>query len=289
MAQCSVAFDAFVAGTSSSSYSITTTKPNELIMIAYNGWPSPGNGPVKVDGNAACKIKTAFDNNNSGIAETYAYAAAAAGVHNIVCTEPNYSSPYFLNSAASFYVNGCTLTCANVVNSDTAWRNCITGGCVQKTINVATANSMIFCNAENNNGLGTSYPFTWTGATNLTDLHVGNGIESSQAYKFAAATGNYTVKACNAAPNNNGCGGLALVLAVIKPCSPCVLPVQLDKFECGPGNGSIELNWSTVTEINSNHFNLERSFDGVNFSTVATLKAAGNASNPTSYTFTDFG
>lgn len=289
-AQCgTVLRDAAVAGVSTAAFAITTTQPNELIMIAYNGWSTPGLGPVTVDGNAACHINTAFDNNNSGIAETYAYAAAAAGVHNIVCTEPNYSSPYYLNSAASFYVSGQKLACCSVITSDTAWRKCITGGTIFQTINVTIANSMIYCNAENNNGNGTSYPFSWTNATFQTNLHVGNGIESSQAWKAAAATGAYTITASNLAPNNNGCGGLALVLAVISCNSACPLPVELQKFECSPGNGAIKLDWATATEENSSHFNVQRSADGVNFTTIATVKAAGEAVNPTMYSYTDKG
>lgn len=97
-AQCygTVMLDQSSTGNGSNTFTITTTNPNELIMIAYDGWPSPGAGPITVDGNPATHIQTAFDGVNSGVAETYAYSAPAAGVHNIVCTEPPlFFSLYF--------------------------------------------------------------------------------------------------------------------------------------------------------------------------------------------------
>ena len=46
-AQCSqVTLDASVVSSNSNTYNINTTNANELIMISYNGWNGPGNGPV---------------------------------------------------------------------------------------------------------------------------------------------------------------------------------------------------------------------------------------------------
>ncbi|HEY1645578.1 MAG TPA: hypothetical protein VGF75_04325, partial [Candidatus Saccharimonadales bacterium] len=154
-AQChdTVHYDASAGANGSSTFNITTANPNELIMIAYDGWPSPGTGPVKVDGNSATHIATGFDNNNSGIAETYGYIAPAAGTHTIVCTEPSYSSPYYLNFAAAFYQTGnlplsipspaslCLHTDSNIT--------CITGGKVTGVISVSVPGTMIYCNWEN--------------------------------------------------------------------------------------------------------------------------------------------
>ncbi len=49
-----------VGNAGNTSFSITTTNPNELIMIAYNGWNGPAQDPVTVDGFNATHIKYCF-------------------------------------------------------------------------------------------------------------------------------------------------------------------------------------------------------------------------------------
>jgi hypothetical protein len=49
----------------------------------------------------------------------------------------------------------------------------------------------------------------------------------------------------------------------------------------------IALNWFTLTEINSSHFELERSKDGLQFEKIAQAQAAGNSNNRRDYAHTD--
>ncbi len=49
----------------------------------------------------------------------------------------------------------------------------------------------------------------------------------------------------------------------------------------------IALNWFTLTEINSSHFELERSKDGVLFEKIAHAQAAGNSNSRRDYAYTD--
>jgi hypothetical protein len=49
----------------------------------------------------------------------------------------------------------------------------------------------------------------------------------------------------------------------------------------------IALNWFTLTEINSSHFELERSKDGVQFEKTAQTPAAGNSNSRRDYAYTD--
>jgi len=77
-AQCygTIHYDQSSSANGNSSFSISTTFCNELILISYDGWTGPGAGPVKVDGNAATHINTANVNlltPSSGAAEVYAY------------------------------------------------------------------------------------------------------------------------------------------------------------------------------------------------------------------------
>lgn len=65
------------------------------------------------------------------------------------------------------------------------------------------------------------------------------------------------------------------------------LPVKLISFE-GMNHGTYNvLNWKTAEEINSKQYVVERSFDGIIFSVIGTIQAAGNSSGTKSYSFTD--
>ncbi len=65
------------------------------------------------------------------------------------------------------------------------------------------------------------------------------------------------------------------------------LPVKLISFS-GRLNGSkVDLNWVTANELNTKHFEVERSADGLRFSKLATVTAKGNSNSPTSYDLVD--
>jgi hypothetical protein len=48
-----------------------------------------------------------------------------------------------------------------------------------------------------------------------------------------------------------------------------------------------QINFSTASETNNSHFNIERSADARNFESIGEIKGAGNSSREISYTFTD--
>jgi Secretion system C-terminal sorting domain len=61
------------------------------------------------------------------------------------------------------------------------------------------------------------------------------------------------------------------------------LPVKLESFTAYSKNCSTILNWKTSQEINSLHFEIEQSDDGVIFTKTKTITAAGNSSLPIQY------
>jgi|GEM_PF-980490 len=71
------------------------------------------------------------------------------------------------------------------------------------------------------------------------------------------------------------------------PATCGVLPISLLDFNCTLVSGGIKLNWSTATETNNKYFIIERSTDGVNFQTIATVQGAGNSSSTLNYAYTD--
>jgi len=52
-------------------------------------------------------------------------------------------------------------------------------------------------------------------------------------------------------------------------------------------NSVNNLRWATEQEVNTSHFNIQRSQDGVNFTTIGTSPAQGNATTTTHYTYDD--
>jgi len=72
-------------------------------------------------------------------------------------------------------------------------------------------------------------------------------------------------------------------------CDACgsILPVELLTFSGQQEEGMIGLNWVTASEINSDHFLLERSVDGKTFDLIAAVNAAGNSSSTLNYKIYD--
>lgn len=71
------------------------------------------------------------------------------------------------------------------------------------------------------------------------------------------------------------------------PTSP--LPVTFIYFNASKQNETTALlNWKTSQEINTSHFEVERSNDAVNFSYIGRIAASGNSSIPVNYFFSDY-
>jgi Leucine-rich repeat (LRR) protein len=66
-----------------------------------------------------------------------------------------------------------------------------------------------------------------------------------------------------------------------------VLPVTLINFTGEAAHNGNLLQWQTTTEINSAYFNIQRSVDGVSFSNIGKVAAAGNSNTIKNYSYTD--
>ncbi|MBL7698238.1 MAG: T9SS type A sorting domain-containing protein [Chitinophagaceae bacterium] len=65
------------------------------------------------------------------------------------------------------------------------------------------------------------------------------------------------------------------------------LPVKLTEFIASKDAKGVSLSWRTSAEINSSHFEIERSTDGKSFSAIGRVSAAGNTGVEQSYSYTD--
>jgi hypothetical protein len=79
----------------------------------------------------------------------------------------------------------------------------------------------------------------------------------------------------------------ALTPAEIQGMVGGALPVKLTSFAASVNNNVVKLKWETQYEQSSSYFNIERSIDGVNFTNVARINAAGNSGLPLNYNHSD--
>ena len=67
------------------------------------------------------------------------------------------------------------------------------------------------------------------------------------------------------------------------------LPVKLLYFNATALSGKIHLSWATASEINNDHFEIQRSKDGLSFAAIGTIRGAGNSTEVLDYSYDDFG
>jgi hypothetical protein len=65
------------------------------------------------------------------------------------------------------------------------------------------------------------------------------------------------------------------------------LPVELSSFSASCDEDVVTLSWSTASEQNSSHFDVEKSTDGENWRVIGTVLAAGNSTQEIHYSFID--
>jgi hypothetical protein len=65
------------------------------------------------------------------------------------------------------------------------------------------------------------------------------------------------------------------------------LPLKMGDFTATKKPTGIQLNWETLSEQNTSHFEIERSTDGTNFVSIGRVNATGNSAIRQYYSFTD--
>ena len=69
--------------------------------------------------------------------------------------------------------------------------------------------------------------------------------------------------------------------------APAILPVIFNSFYVTKNNNNVQLSWSTAREFNNSNFEVQRSFDGRSWTTIALMLGAGNSTTVQQYSFTD--
>jgi len=80
-------------------------------------------------------------------------------------------------------------------------------------------------------------------------------------------------------------GAVTITIGTVSTNS--VLPAELVEFDATKKNTSVLLNWTTASEVNVSHFEIERSLDGIEFIKIGSHDALGEAATTTRYNFYD--
>jgi hypothetical protein len=73
---------------------------------------------------------------------------------------------------------------------------------------------------------------------------------------------------------------------VVVTCNT-VTPVELIDFTVSSFNHNALLNWTTASEINNDHFEIERSMDGIHFQKIGSVSGKGNTNSVSYYSLKD--
>lgn len=112
-----------------------------------------------------------------------------------------------------------------------------------------------------------------------------NPNDSATTYHAPPISSNgYDIVRVNVTDN---CGRVNFIAAQINAHGYNPLPVTLLNFSGENIPQGVQLNWSTASEINNDHFTLERSLQNENFNPVAIVDGAGNSNSLLNYSWID--
>ena len=170
---------------------------------------------------------------------------------------------------------------------------CFSGGCNQVPV------------AGNDNIPGTAGR-TATGSVTSNDFDPDNNIltaqlvtnskdgnvelNSSGAFKFtpnAGFTGSSTSFQYMICDNGTPSMCSNIARAIISFPAEGALPSTIADLGAMYGNGRVNVKWTSTLEANNDHFEIERSTDGINFKTVGTVKGQGTSGIRNNYEFAD--
>ncbi|MES2763936.1 MAG: T9SS type A sorting domain-containing protein [Bacteroidota bacterium] len=166
------------------------------------------------------------------------------------------------------------------------------GGSVILQINSYSISSTCLLTISANGGAGGSSNAGSTGAHGGG----GGGGQGVVIYSSAQPTANVVTTAtsgtggvsCSTCTGTlNGIPGTGPNNSGIITASSGPLPIELLYFNATDNTESIMLNWSTATEINTDHFLVERSTNALEWQTIGKLNATGNSNTVRNYQLSD--
>ncbi len=124
------------------------------------------------------------------------------------------------------------------------------------------------------------------GIQNYEKLHISQRENLSSPWRPIGKHSNASGTNENATASRKGVNQLGIF--GITSGSSNSLPTDMVYFSARTKNQQVELNWEMTCEMNSDYFSIERSLNGSDFTTISTVKAAGNSKQPQNYQCSDY-
>lgn len=178
-------------------------------------------------------------------------------------------------SAPLYYLTGCNA-------SPVAIADTITGNFDY------TAMGDVSVNDYDPNGLGFTVYLIDNSPNGHVDLNTNGTFTFTPNSGFAGRSTTFTYQICNwGSPEL--CSPIVTVVINFENKDDNILPVSLINFEGSlnkDGKG-VSLTWRTNFEQNNKHFEVQRSFNGTEWTSVGTVKGAGNSGTVINYAYND--
>ncbi len=125
----------------------------------------------------------------------------------------------------------------------------------------------------------------FTNNNNSTGITDNGGMSISGTGTFGNGS---TVTGSGAVVVSGSTSGAGTVFGTNTGCTNCSLPISLLFFTASYNNDAVALSWATGTEINNSYFTIDRSVDGVSYTTIDSVKGAGNSTAVLNYSAIDY-
>jgi|GEM_PF-2030426 len=126
------------------------------------------------------------------------------------------------------------------------------------------------------------------GVTSLPDLTIArydSGLTMWKDEGNGGTTGTTSTGTIASAALVNTFGPFTLASTISGGVNP--LPVELLDFSASYNGSDVDLKWSTASELNNDHFTIERSANGSSFYELSVIRGAGNSTQTLSYATVD--
>jgi len=170
---------------------------------------------------------------------------------------------------------------------------CYIGGCNQPPVAVNdffgggpnnTASGVVILNDSDPDGNMLTAQLVTNSPDGNVVLTPGGSFTFTPNAGFKGATTSFTYMVCdNGSPSL--CSDVATVLITFQTNGS--LPVTIVDFGAVYSNDQVNVRWVSTFEVNNDHFDVERSTDGLSFAPVGTVKGQGNSSIRHEYQFND--
>jgi surface protein len=247
----------------------TLTLSNKLVLGANNLTLS-GNTSGSSSSNYVQTNSSGTLNKNLGYGALFTFPVGNSSYNPVTITNNTGTADDFtVRVQDAVYQNGNSGTTVGTPRVNRTWH-------IGKT-NMPTANR------EN----GVDFIFQWTLADQVGSisnflLSHHNGV----VWNFATGTGSQTLSGTNPKTLTfTRYKGSFSPFAISH--SALSLPVVWLRFIGEQTPGRVRLNWSTASEQNSSHFEIERSANGIEFTQIGHVTAAGNSQSVSNYEYVD--